>query len=842
MPEPEDPHPSPPSRHAGGSFPAVAVRPYARRPAIAWLLGILAFASLLFTTALLVQRIAGWPRTSTISMIPSKLKDGPRNTALFEIPPKHRSSLAAARAMVFEDGRPLGPRVPSDKEAAEMAMGRFHAGKKTIVFSASDESLPDRNGRRYQLVLPEPVRDRTLAHAFAATLVLVGLAARNERIRTTVLHRLHPLNPPHPARWLVVVFLLALLWRVGLLAACPHPSIGTFLVKGMPLSDALAWNELGASLAEGRGLAAWDGAQRPFYGVMLGFVYWFTGPSLLAAKCLNITAGALVAGWIAMMVRLAAGRWAAVAVATYLLWTPDAMAQVHQTMTEQVGAGFLAAGLCGLWAAALRPGWMPAVAAGLLLGFSNLTIPFTVFSVPLLAAAVVAEPWLAKIRPMRSSWLVALVFAAAFGACLAPWILRQGMKYGIYSISSNTAELLAASTASDGTKLDVQVVRNLEENHQIHTGNPAARYHDLMGRFTTSVKADPGGYLRTYGRAAAHAAEGLHFRRPMCRGMLAAFLLGVGVLAMVRTRSWAPWVVACGVCLLLAADVPATGWIIMGLAVPLWWAPAPRRERLLSVLLWALLAGMVLGLGLLAGSLVGRGAPMVEWATFALALVVGRRLLLWIAGLSVWWARRQPPQDDLHAADAPFPPVPVGAVYATVALGLVATVTMVGVTMAGPRVGWAGRQLDPAQREAILAWGRALVSRAPGEPGVPELEKLELGFLSPFRIHLAANEEVPHRFNSFSRRPFERTVIVGRMLGLGPGGTGFRMLTVPGNGKALPHDRLYAVLMRMPDYAKIQGKQRRAHNPRVCALIPFDELPAFPSCPGMVTFDWAAVK
>lgn len=842
MPHPDElpPRPAPPD--AAEAPPGVGFPPAAPRPATAWLLGILAFVSLLFTTALFVQRIAGWPRSATISMIPSRLQDGPGDTALFEIPPKHRSNLAATQAMVFEDGKPLGPRVPSNKEVAAARMGRFHASKKTVVFSASDESRPDRNGRRYQLVLPDAVRDRTLVHALAATLVLVGLAVRNERIRSAALRRLHPPGPPHPLRWLVAVFLAVFLWRLALLVAYPLPSIGSFLVKGMPMSDALAWNELATSLAEGRGLAAWDGAQRPFYGVMLGFVYLFTGPSLVAAKCINIAAGALVAGLIAMMLRLAAGRWAALAIAAYLLWTPNAMAQVHQTMTEQTGAWFLAAALCGLWAAALRPGWKLAAAAGVLIGFSNLAVPFTVFSVPLLAAATLAEAWFAKIRPTRPSWLVALVFVAAFGACLTPWILRQGMKHGIFSISSNTAELLVASTASDGTKLDVQVVRNLQDNHQVDTRTSAARYHDLMQRFTASVKADPVAYLRIYRRAASHAVDGLHFRRPTCRGMLAAFLLGVGVLAALRTRSWVPWAAACGVSLFLAADAGATGWIVMALAIPLWWAPAPRAERLLSVHLWALLAGLVMGLGLLAGSLVGRSSTMVEWTTFALALVVGRRLLLWIADLPVWWARRHQPPDESAAAATPVVPVPAGAVWATLALGLVATVTMVGVTLAGPRVGWTGRQLDPAHREAILAWGRDLVSRAPGEPGVPALEKLELGFLTPFRVHLAPGEEVHHPFGNFSRRRFDRTVIVGRMLGLGPGGTGFRMLTVPGDGRALPHDRLYAVLMRMPDYARIRGKQGRAHNPLVCALIPFDELAAFPSCPGMVTFDWTAAS
>ena len=58
-------------------------------------------------------------------------------------------------AVLYEDGKPLGPGHSTFAEIATEGHGRYFHGIKELIFSSSDNSDPNRNGRRYWLVIPK---------------------------------------------------------------------------------------------------------------------------------------------------------------------------------------------------------------------------------------------------------------------------------------------------------------------------------------------------------------------------------------------------------------------------------------------------------------------------------------------------------------------------------------------------------------------------------------------------------------------------------------------------------------------------------------------------------------
>ena len=83
---------------------------------------------------------------------------------------------------LLEDGRPSAypPALGWDVVSTE-GQGRFHVGAGAVYISASDNSDPRTNGRRYEIERPRPVRLRWFAAAWLLTLVLVAPQALRDR-------------------------------------------------------------------------------------------------------------------------------------------------------------------------------------------------------------------------------------------------------------------------------------------------------------------------------------------------------------------------------------------------------------------------------------------------------------------------------------------------------------------------------------------------------------------------------------------------------------------------------------------------------------------------------------
>jgi hypothetical protein len=65
-----------------------------------------------------------------------------------------RARRSVSTAELFEGGRRLGPGHADHAEIAELGAGRYSQWGDTLVFSASDNSSPQSNGRSYAIKLP----------------------------------------------------------------------------------------------------------------------------------------------------------------------------------------------------------------------------------------------------------------------------------------------------------------------------------------------------------------------------------------------------------------------------------------------------------------------------------------------------------------------------------------------------------------------------------------------------------------------------------------------------------------------------------------------------------------
>jgi hypothetical protein len=67
---------------------------------------------------------------------------------------------ARSPAVIFEDSKPLGPAHSTPGEIERLGLGRFsHLENFGYIFSTSDNSDPNTNGRKYWVVLPDAVGD-----------------------------------------------------------------------------------------------------------------------------------------------------------------------------------------------------------------------------------------------------------------------------------------------------------------------------------------------------------------------------------------------------------------------------------------------------------------------------------------------------------------------------------------------------------------------------------------------------------------------------------------------------------------------------------------------------------
>ena len=539
-------------------------------------------------------------------------------------------AFAGPSGILTENGRELTP-AKENGLVRQHGMGAFRVGGERVLFSSSDGSDPLKNGRVYSLRVP------TVVVPWLRPLILCGGALAGflffgKNLRP-VIARLRPVaaeSAGSPAisawKWALALFVLALAVRAGFILANPDYTDGQMSIRGMPYSDAGGWHAMAKSTARGRGVDSAFPGMRALYPMFLANFYTWFGPSPALAKALQALIGAATTAVIFLALRRALPLWPSVAAALFFAVDPRQVTQAGRLMTEPFG---LLLTVLSAWCLIVggerrRPALL--FASGAFFACSNLTRPLTLFAFPIFVTLIAANAWLREKPRWRAALLHSAAFAFGTALCLAPWIIRERVTHGIWSISSNSSSaLFAASTPQFGTwSTAVEALAG-------QAGIPykvKPRFDFFQERFRENLQNHPGFYASNVRRSLALAA--------LRNENLSAAFYGAGLgalgiltaLAALRGGRRAAAAVALpaviALLLLLFANNQWAGALaLVGAAFTLWWRPFPGAVLVVGHF------GALLGSALFGNPDLERMSLLADW------LVAGWMFagLLAIAGL-----------------------------------------------------------------------------------------------------------------------------------------------------------------------------------------------------------------
>lgn len=225
-------------------------------------------------------------------------------------------------------------------------------------------------------------------------------------------------------RILVIIVVLAALARAIFWVAV----VG----RDAPLrGDEVDYNRLAVSLAEGRGFVTDRGeptaTRPPLFPLLLAGLYRVFGPSVAAARMLQIALGALIVLLLYALARRIFSPSVGLIAAALAAANPSLVFISSYLLVENLYIALLLAALLVLGGALERqPSWGRCVAGGLLFGSSCLArpnaFPFALF---VIGSYLILGRGRAAGRLARSAVLV-----AALAAAVAPWVLRNEAQLG----------------------------------------------------------------------------------------------------------------------------------------------------------------------------------------------------------------------------------------------------------------------------------------------------------------------------------------------------------------------------------------------------------------------------
>ncbi|CAN5116915.1 hypothetical protein BH23VER1_BH23VER1_27300 [soil metagenome] len=704
----------------------------------------------------LAQSEVGWPLTRLVEVEIGP--DGKQEGLGFRarVPRAGRGALTEIRGQLTEDGEVVGTAVTNNTQVKERGVGRFNVGGHLLWFSTPDGSDPRINGRSYGLRIPVAVSPAVPAAAFAALLVACWILARDplSQYRADRLRARLSFAPAWPMA-LAVVAVAGTLGALELVRNGAGYSDGAFAVNGMPYSDAMGWNELAVSLARGSGLAGGFEGHRPLYAVVLGAVYLVTGPDLSAAKAFNVACLAAAALFAFALAARATSRTLGLGVAAFIIVSEGYRYHVHTLLTEPLGVALSAASLFLFWRGAASGTARYLFAAGMLLAFANLARTFTLPALlPLAVVAGVAAYFGhgdATARSWRRGLVAVLALVVGTAVVIAPWVVRQQAKYGIASISANSADILYGAAMTEGSgHWSLAEYQEAED-----AGIPdhfVERYHFFSQRFRETVMADPVRYIR---HVAAHAFG--FFQSFPLRGVedrfytiVFALLACVGIAIRTGSLSALAGFAAVWPATEILVRLPASAAFLACAALAFW--RGRREERLMLAGAVAVLAGCAVANGLSGSFALGRVVGFRDWL-FALVVFAGVRHGAILAGLGVAKLRghtlRLPTEGGAVTARI--------ATFGATAMAILCLVATAAVT-ARNTVMEPERAFDATPPDAAGEWVcRTFPDLCTG--GSPS-ETTVITLIRPgrYRTDLPPGDDGGHWARAFTAHPFPRTI------------------------------------------------------------------------------------
>ena len=497
-------------------------------------------------------------------------------------------------------------------------------------------------------------------------------------------------SPPAGA---LLFFFVALCVRIQFSVAHPHFD-NIFAVRGVPFSDGVTWTTAAISLAEGRGLG---GVYRPGLSVALALFYTWFGCSDHTITILNILVGSLTALFIFLIARSVFNELIAIAAACFFVFDPSQLVQTPQATTEPLGLLFFAAAIYFLLLVNRGVKAKHAIIGGVLLGLSNLTRPLTLVCAPFYAGHVIFSEWLRTWRVKRAI-VPAIAFCIGIVLALSPWLVRQRLVHGVWSISTNLGEALYSAT-SPKYKTWTSLVRADADRAGV-SPTLGARYNYFIAESLKNVRRDPMFYLRQIAGSywqylncfdvkVRSSDKAFAFRQWtwLVESQVLFFWLTVALLVVSGTRIWIRSGTLGGCVFLVVSSglmiawrlAPAHAGIII-LAIGMVTSLLYCHWRDVALLSWSLL-GAGLANALFNNSILYRAVLMTDWLFSLFYLAAFYFTATVIANVVLRVLHRAPDRPLLHASTTADPLIlPLGNRSRAILRGVAAVLVLFVVT------------------------------------------------------------------------------------------------------------------------------------------------------------------
>ncbi len=599
------------------------------------------------------------------------------------------------------------------------------------------------------------------------------------------------------SRAAVASFFFLLAFLVRLYFVCVHPNFdGLFSVRGIPHSDSYSYVSAAITLARGDGLGP---VLRPGLSILLALFYVWFGTSFHLISAINVLIGAATAALIYLVGERIFPRAVAWAAALFFVFDLSQLIQTPQATTESLGLMFFIGSVYCLLRFDEEAKLKPAITAGVLLALSNLTRPLTLVCAPFYAIQLVIVAW-RRTNALRAL-LPACAFCIAIGLTMSPWLVRERLVHGIWTVSPNLGEALYAATSP---KYQVwQYTVQAEPDKAGIKRTVSARYQFFMAESWKNLQRHPAFYAGQVSHAywtflssfnLRDRANQTVYRYSRWNGLVEGQILFLFILATllfaVTIRTWLSSGFIAGISSLLLSAALVIAWhsaplvfgvimLVFGIAVTLWRC---RRDGIVLLLISLAVSG--LGDAIFNNAILYRAVLMTDWifSLFYMAAFYFAAILL--TDLVLRLVRQKSPQRQFAPGVAePELSLVVSferAVRAVVRIALFGSVIFVlagSIELfiinfgAAKHSTIAPSRLSSADKRQIITELRGRIGRMKAVLPKPETKRqfvqaesrrmqivLSSEWLSPFISYFPAGTHFETRDKLFRKRPFDCSI------------------------------------------------------------------------------------
>lgn len=690
----------------------------------------------------------------------------------WKFPEHYRGPLMEQRSVLLQNERRWINESLSNRDLKRLGPGWHHwidGGVNFIPLNPRDLADP---GVRYSVISPCQFKPRVgwLLGALLIAQFLLFLRIHGTGVSecaAPLFHKLFGEKASEPAcKAEVLVFLCALISIFCSLRSNSDITDHAFMLKGVPESDALAWYSLAVGLSEGHGLTGGFDNQRPFYAVYLAGLFSLFGAKLTLAQGFNALCLSLSASGLYTLGRLLHSRWLGLVLSISMMTAATHLDYVHAIITENGGHVLAVLSLLAAWRAAwgLSKRW--SFAAGLLNGIAAITSGVTLLTLPLFALILTFFP-LARRVAWRAALILGVVYTVAATLPIGSWIIRQKIVNGRFTLSYNTAEVLAGGADPEQGQLNPAVFKKFKAlGGDLDDIN--SRYGTFMQLYLQTVREDPARYLAQVGRA---IVASIHFLPSNVAGFHLAMLLGLfgfGLWPALYRGRWLALPVAFAVMFFwVRSEFAVTTPMLLAATYLSWRRKCHPASRLTVLLLMATVLATMLLAGLSGNVATKRFWLVSDWAAFALLLGGASHLITITAsvlhhalshtGLPDWLVGRNKGAPASSAAMDP-PPFITASTLSWLALTALCSLVTFGQHLRGPHSSLG--PLDSLAVRDIALQGIRMAESQTSKPGVLPEDKIaaQLCRLSDLNIRYDANEGAQHWIRIYAPRPYARWI------------------------------------------------------------------------------------